>query len=151
MKRRNFLTDVALTSFLLACNKRDVLLKQSSVQSSATNNLTINTDYLHFNSYGQSLALGGGGMFYDGPFNVVSAVQKYDSVMPNLGARSMDYGGHTATDFAPLVEKVSPNGGMGETMCSGTCEMFCQVIGAKTFRLHAAASGQGAQTVLELS
>ena len=150
MKRRNFLTDVALTSFLLACNKRDVLLKQSSVQS-ATKKLTINTDYLHFNSYGQSLALGGGGMFYDGPFNVVSTVQKYDSVMPNLGARSVDYAGETATDFAPLVETVSPKGGQGETMCSGTCEMFCQMMGTKTFQLHAAASGKGAQSVLELS
>jgi len=148
MKRRNFLRDVALTSVLLACNKRNILPEGTTVQSSATNELMISTDYLHFNSYGQSLSIGGTNRT---PTTVSSTFQKYDSVMPNLGVRSLDYGLKTPTKFVPLVEKVSRNTVMGETLCSGSCEMFCQAMGEKTFQLQATASGQGSSTVLELS
>jgi hypothetical protein len=82
MKRRNFINDVVLAGILLACNKRDILPKQSVVQSSAISDLMINTNYLHFNSYGQSLAVGGTN---NQPSSVVSIMQRYDSVMPDLG------------------------------------------------------------------
>lgn len=148
MKRRNFLRDVAVTSILLACNKRNLLPEATSVQSSATHELMISTDYLHFNSYGQSLSTGGSN---GQPTTIVSKVQKYDSVMPNFGVRSIDYKTKTATKFVPLVEKLSRSTALGETLCSGSCEMFSQAMETKAFRLHAAASGQGSSTVLDLS
>jgi len=148
MKRRNFLRDVALTSILLACNKRNILPEGTSVHSSATNELMISTDYLHFNSYGQSLSIGGANRT---PTTVVSTVQKYDSVMANLGVRSVDYGTKTPTKFVPLIEKLSAATVLGETLCSGSCDMFNQAMGAKTFRMHAAASGASNSSVLQLA
>jgi len=71
--------------------------------------------------------------------------------MPGLGVRSFDYSTETATHFVPLIEKLSNNIVFGETLCSGSCEMFCQAMKTKTFQLHATASVQSNSTVLELS
>ena len=96
---------------LLACNKRNILPENTTVQSAATHELMVSTDYLHFNSYGQSLSIGGSN---GQPTTVASKVQKYDSVMPNFGVRSIDYRTKTATKFVPLVERLSLSTALGD-------------------------------------
>lgn len=150
-QRRAFLKSIAVggMGFLLSCSKVGKFLQTGGVAKSAIPN-SLNTDFVHFNSYGQSLSIGGTG---SKPTTVSSIVQKYDSVMPNLGVRTADYAGKSKpTSFVPLVEKLSPDGTMGETLCSGCCEMFNQAINdIKTFTLHAIASGEGRQNVANLS
>jgi hypothetical protein len=85
------------------------------------------------------------------PAYVVSDTQKFNSVMPNLGVRSLNYPKQTPTFFVPLIEQLNANGTFGETLCSGACEMFAQAYPDMPFILHGVASGYGGQTVAGLS
>jgi hypothetical protein len=139
------------TVLLFACKKEDTALKTGNISKQTTDTLTTDTsttEFLGFDSYGQSLSIGGdaGKLAY-----VVSTTQKYNSVMPNLGVRSLDYPKQKATSFVPLIEQLSTSGTFGETLVSGACEMFAQSYPDRPFILHGVASGTGGQTVLQLS
>ena len=150
-KRREFIKVITLggIGFLVSCSKEGKILRSAPLMQPSVQDFT-STDFINFNSYGQSLAVGGdAGKLAQ----VTTVVQKYDSVMPNLGVRSMNYPKKsTATSFVPLIEQLSADSTMGETLCSGACEMFVQSINdVKTFQLHSVASGEGGQSAAELS
>ncbi len=139
------------TVLLFACKKEDTALKTGNISKQTTDTLTTDTsttEFLGFDSYGQSLSVGGdaGKVAY-----VVSSTQKYNSVMPNLGVRSIEYKKQVPVSFVPLIEQVSSDGTFGETLVSGACEMFAQSYPDRPFILHGVASGSGGQTVLQLS
>lgn len=128
-----------------SCTKTNT---SNSINANNVSHQVIETDYLGFDSYGQSLSIGGdaGKTAY-----LASTIQKFNSVMPNLGVRSLDYPKLIPTSFVPLVEQLNANGTMGETLCSGACEMFAQAYPERPFILKGVASGYGGQTVAQLS
>jgi hypothetical protein len=134
------------TVLLFACKKEDVVLTSGNISNLTAE--TVTTDFLGFDSYGQSLSVGGDA---GQPAYVVSTIQKYDNVMPNLGVRSLDYPKQKATSFIPLIEALNSNGTMGETLVSGACDMFAQCYPERLFQLHGVASGEGGQSVGQLS
>jgi hypothetical protein len=152
MRDKKTLHKVALliiisSMLLISCSKKDDRL--NSVRSFTHSNDSVEfTDIVAFDSYGQSLAVGGDA---NRPNSVVSVTPAYNSIMPNLGVRSSDYGQRKFTSFVPLVERLSSDGKMGETPCSGACFMFNQALADKTFQLFAVASGRSSQSVEALS
>jgi hypothetical protein len=134
-----------LSILLISCSKSDAPILHSK---NVSNDIS-NTDIEMIISYGQSLSDGGDGGV---PNQVISTQQLYNSLMFNLGVRSMDFNGKTPTSFVPLIENVSRNTVMGETPCSGASDMFIQSYSAtRNFQLMACASGQPSQTIAELS
>jgi hypothetical protein len=132
---------------LISCTKKDGLL--SSIKSfSYSNDSAQLSDIVGIDFYGQSLTVGGDN---SKPNSVISITQEYNSLMPNLGVRSIDYLKGKATSFVPLVEHLSVNGTMGETPASGACAMFNQASPDKTFQLFAVVSGKSSQSVEDLS
>ncbi|MEP6465516.1 MAG: hypothetical protein ABJB05_04390 [Parafilimonas sp.] len=134
-------------ALLISCTKRDNSFNIVKSFSYANDSIQF-TDFVGIDSYGQSLSIGGDNNL---PNSVVSVTPEYNSVMPDLGVRSLDYPNKKPMAFVPLVEHLNAAGNLGETPCSGACSMFNQVMDVKTFQLFAVASGKSSQSVAELS
>ncbi len=127
-----------------ACGKD---LTNDKISSSTENNVTATTDFIGYNSYGQSLAVGGSGS----SLATILPLQQTNAVMFNLGVRTIDYIGSIPTSFVPLAENISPDGIRGETPCTATSEIFNTLSPQNDFKLLAFASGQPHQDILALS
>lgn len=158
MNRKQFLAQASFAAmglFIMRCFGGC----SKSIGTSATNAQLLTgppapTDITHFNSYGQSLAIGGSG---SATATAYSIKQQYDSVMFNLGVRSRSFN-KMPVSFSPLVETISGDGIYGETLCAGFADSFIASVKRenmleytdKGFQLHAASSGEGGKSVDQL-
>jgi len=134
---------------LFSSCEKGIIFHTSLTNYSKSNDIVATDTIYGVFGYGQSLIVGGDGSLQNA---VISTTQQYNSLMFNLGVRSLDFKvGSTPSSFVPLVEKLSNNTVMGETPCSGFCDMYVQANVPNNFQLFACSSGQPSQTIADLS